>query len=151
MSKFKTWPIAIAIIYSVFIMILVGFAIFSSFNTVNLVTNDYYRQELAYQQQIERIKRSKRLTQPLSWYYDRELESLTFQFPDSLRSDKIKGRFHFFRPSDSIQDRFEPIYTDSNNRQYFSTQDLSRGFWRIKIVWTYGVWEYYEEVAVYIQ
>ena len=142
---------AIAIIYGAFIVILVGFAIFSSFDTVDLVTNDYYRQEIVYQQQIERIKSSKTLTHPLSWYYDRELESLTFQFPDSLRPDKIKGRFHFFRPSDSMQDRFEAIYVDSNNRQYLSTQDLSRGFWRIKIAWTDGMREYYEEVAVFIQ
>ncbi len=142
---------AIAIIYGVFIVILVGFAIFSSFNTVELVTNDYYRQELAYQQQIERMKRSKRLPQPVSWHYDHELESLIFQFPDYLRPDQIKGRFHFFRPSDSMQDRFEPIYADSNNRQYFSTQDLSRGFWRIKIVWTYDMREYYDELAVFIQ
>lgn len=142
---------AIAIIYGAFIVILVGFATFSSFDTVDLVTNDYYRQEIVYQQQIERIKSSKTLTHPLSWYYDRELESLTFQFPDSLRPDKIKGRFHFFRPSDSMQDRFEAIYVDSNNRQYFSTQDLSRGFWRIKIAWTDGMREYYEEVAVFIQ
>jgi len=141
----------IALIYGIFVLILIGFVIFSSLNTVDLVSDDYYQKEIAYQNQIERIRRSKNLSQPLSWQYDREKELIIIQFPDTLMFNDITGRIHFFRPSDAGQDRIEPIQTDSDNRQIISTKGIKIGFWRVKITWQYDNREYYDELVIYIK
>ncbi len=151
MLKYPHWPVAIGIIYGAFVLTLIGFLIFSSFNTVDLVSNDYYKQELVYQEQIDRIKRSKSLTRPLTWDYDRKGEIITIQFPDSFTSDKIHGKIHFFRPSDSSQDIFEYIRADSRNQQRISTKDMGQGLWRLKIIWEYQITEYYDESIVFIR
>jgi hypothetical protein len=151
MGRIQRWPVMIGIIYGVFVLVLVGFVIFSSFNTVDLVSHDYYRQEIAYQDQIDRIKRTKQLEQPLAWQYDREKKLIVFQFPDSLETGKIRGTIHFFRPSDATRDRVAEIRPDASNRQIFSTSEISDGFWRIKLSWKYDNQEYFDEFAVYIK
>ena len=151
MKNQKSWPIALGLIYAGFVAALIGFVIFSSFNTVDLVSDDYYNREIAYQKQIERIKRARSLAQPLTWAYDREKQIIAFQFPDTLVRDRITGRIHFFRPSDARKDRLEPVGVDSNNRQIISTVGFSPGFWRLKISWRYNEREYYDEFAVFIK
>lgn len=147
MDKDQRWPVTIGIIYGIFVLLLIGFVIFSTFNSVDLVTSDYYRQEIAYQSQIDRLQRSR----PLAWHYDREKALLLLQFPDTLRHQNIAGKVHFYRPSDARQDRFELIRTDSDNRQIISTSNIHPGFWRVRITWQYNNREYYDEIAVFIR
>ena len=64
MKNYQTWPVAITLIFSIFVLTLIGLVIFTSGHSVDLVSEDYYGQELAFQKQIDRIKRSRNLPVP---------------------------------------------------------------------------------------
>ena len=141
----------IASIYILFILALVAIVIFSQFQNVDLVTKDYYAQELLYQNQIERIQRSKSLSDPVTWKYDRYDRLLRINFPPNLDPGLIHGNVLLFRPSDARMDRRIDIKLFADGSQTVSTKHLSLGLWKLKIFWQLNQSDYYEEGIVVIQ
>jgi hypothetical protein len=145
MNRSKQWPMGIAIIYAIFVLLLVAFAVFSRFQSVDLVTEDYYDQEIQYQQQINRIDLAQSLSQPVNWMYNKQNGSLTVQFPPEIDPIKVKGKILFFRPSDAKQDKLVALNLSSDGTQLISTKNLTPGYWKIKIFWQIDKNEYYKE------
>ena len=50
------WGKGIFIFYSLFVVAILSVVYFAFTQEVNLVSEDYYQQEIAYESQIERIK-----------------------------------------------------------------------------------------------
>lgn len=145
MSKKNKWPLGITLTYSIFALALAGFAVFSSFNQVNLVSNNYYREGIDYQQQIERAERASEKGSQLTWKFLDNKKRLLLTFPnDSLRSS-ITGNIMFFRPSDATQDEIVPLAISETNNQIVSLENLSKGYWRIKVFWSKNEQEFYFE------
>ena len=89
MKRKINWAWAIAIIYTLFVMILIGFIIFSLFNRSDLVSIDYYAQELKYQQQIDRFNRSQKLIKPIKCDYNKFKKVVSLEFPNTIDTKKI--------------------------------------------------------------
>jgi hypothetical protein len=151
MSSAKSWPIGIAIIYISFVTLLVAFVIFSSFQKVDLVTEDYYSAELEYQQQINRMNRVQTLSEPVHWTYDNKSDFLTLKFPKEFDPLQVKGNIHFFRPSDANQDKRISIILTSENTQKINTKNLTSGLWKLKIFWHVDKTEYYKEGILFVE
>ena len=145
MNRSKQWPMGIAIIYAIFVLLLVAFAVFSRFQSVDLVTEDYYDQEIQYQQQINRIDLAQSLSQPVNWMYNKQNGSLTVQFPPEIDPIKVKGNILFYRPSDAKQDKLVALNLSSDGTQLISTKNMTPGYWKIKIFWQIDKNEYYKE------
>ena len=150
MNKNSHWPIGIAIIYISFMVILIALVIFSSFNKVDMVTEDYYEQEIKYQQQIDRINRTSLLSTPVSWQYDKNNRQVMIQFPDEINSKEVEGQILFFRPSDASQDKVIALRLSSKNIQTISTQHLVSGLWKLKIFWQVNRKDFYTEGTLVI-
>jgi hypothetical protein len=151
MKKSSRWPLTISSVYILFILALVAFVIFSQYQSVDLVTKDYYAQELMYQNQIERIQRSKSLSDPVTWKYDSDDKFLTIRFPANLDPGLIHGNVLLFRPSDARMDRRIDIKLLTDGSQTVSTKHLSQGLWKLKIFWQLNQTDYYEEGTVVIR
>jgi hypothetical protein len=151
MSKYGRWPLTIAVFYTIFVLTLVVFVIYSRYQTVDLVTDDYYQQELIYQQQIDRIIRTESLSNPVSWTHNEQQKLLNLRFSPELDVEQIQGRILFFRPSDALQDKLIAINLSSAGDQTISTQQLVPGFWKIKIFWQLGENEFYKEGVLIIK
>ena len=145
MKSSKSWPVGIAIIYISFVLLLIAFVIFSSFQQVDLVTDDYYAEELKYQQQINRMNRAQSLSEPVNWTYNNKDNSLLLKFHAEIDPHKVKGNILFFRPSDAKQDKLIALNLSSENTQIIHTKNLSSGFWKLKIFWKVDKTEYYKE------
>jgi hypothetical protein len=148
--KKSRWPIGIAIIYIAFMIILIGMVIFSTFNKVDLVTENYYEEEIKYQQQIDRINRTNSLSTPVSWTHNKIKKQVIIQFPEELNSKDIEGSILFFRPSDASQDKIIALRLSSENLQTISTQHLIPGLWKLKIFWQINQKDYYSEGTLVI-
>ncbi len=151
MRKSSLWPLAIASVYLLFILLLVAFVIFSQYQNNDLVTKDYYTQEIMYQNQIDRIQRSKSLSDPVIWKYDSDDKLLTINFPANLEYGLISGNVLLFRPSDARMDRLIAIKLLSDGSHTVSTKHLSPGLWKLKIFWQLNQTDYYEEGTVVIR
>jgi len=150
MNKLLHWPAALAVFYIVFMLITIGVVIFSTFHRVDLVAEDYYEQEIRYQQQIERILRADSLSVPVRWLYERSQKSLIIKFPPELEAAEIKGNLHFFRPSDARLDRVVPLELSVENSQTLNTAQLLPGLWKLKIFWEINSKEYFTEGIIVI-
>ena len=55
------WGKGIAAVYICFVVIILGFVFYFMNQDVDLVTHKYYDEEIKYQEQIERMKRTNEL------------------------------------------------------------------------------------------
>ena len=140
------WGWGIAIFYSCFVLAFVGIVIASTFFKPELVSDDYYRDEQAYQQIInKKINTNKLEEQPKYNLKDSKLE---ISFP--LEHKSSKGQIIFFRPSDSSKDNKIAINLNSEAKQVIDVSTLASGKWLIKLDWESNGVKYYYEFGIVI-
>ncbi|MDT3738752.1 MAG: FixH family protein [Candidatus Kapabacteria bacterium] len=149
MIKLKmNWGIGIAVFYVSFVLLLIGFVIFTSFNKVDLVDENYYEKELDYQSNIDKINRTNNLALPLIIETVDNVVRLTY--PKTGLTSDITGMITFFRPSDKKLDFILPVKPDDSWIQYIKNEKLTKGLWRIKVDWAVGDSAYYNEEVLII-
>ncbi|MEM6804811.1 MAG: FixH family protein [Bacteroidota bacterium] len=139
-----SWGNKIAVFYTIFAISMLSAVIFASMQTFHLVSEDYYQEEIAYQNRIQQIKNTEALEEELSWDY-REGKELIIHFPKSFSS--IEGSIHFYRPSDASMDQYIPIQL-KENRQLIPTSKLSSGNWKVQVQWAQNGKSFYKEMNI---
>ena len=151
MAKKSFWPLGIILVYGLFFLFLIGFLIFSRFQNRDLVVRDYYEQDQIYQQQIERVKRTRNLADKIKINYDRVNQQITLQFPVEWNPSAISGQIHFFRPAEAKLDRMIPLNLSEQGVQSTDLRQFARGLWRMKIHWDVDGVEYYQEEVFIVE
>lgn len=136
------WGYRIVFSFIIFIGIIVTMVVISMNQDVNLVADDYYKQEIAYQNQIERMRRTSELDQKPEVLYDRQSGTVTI---DVYSSTVETGNVHFFRPSDSQMDRTLAFPKTGEGRIVVPVKGWQTGLWKVKLNWTVGGEDYYTE------
>ena len=108
--------------------IILAFILFAAFiatlvtvcmrQDVNLVTKEYYKEELAYQAQIDRMDHAANLLQQPSIDIEQGY-LLKITYPDFANVEE--GVLHLFRPSDPDLDKEFELRKSNETQQYFST------------------------------
>lgn len=150
-KKSSLWPVGIFSFYSLFVLALLAFIGFSRFHKMDLVTKNYYEEELKYQEHIDRQARAGALSQALAFQYDKAWKKISLTFPPEIDPATISGTVFFFRPSDARQDLKIPIAVSQNGRQTIDVGTLAKGYWRVKIFWNVDDVEYYNEEILIIE
>ncbi|MBL7856782.1 MAG: FixH family protein [Cyclobacteriaceae bacterium] len=137
--------------------IVVSFVLFAAFigtlvtvcvrQDVNLVTKDYYKDELVYQDQIERQQNARVLdSKPSFTIIDQTYLVVSFD----LFGEVEKGEVKLFRPSNEKLDQNFAIQTSGDVTQRFKLGAVDNGMYRVKMFWTMNGKEYYTEEVIYI-
>lgn len=147
MKIYGNWALGITLLYGGFALFIVGFFVVSTFNKVDLVEQNYYDKEIAYQQHIDKLQRTKAMANPLVW--KREQENLILQFPKQFIS--IKGSVKLYRPSDSGNDQVIQLRPDKENAQVVSLNKMDKGLWRMQVSWQVDTSGYYNEDILFIE
>ncbi len=132
-----------------FVGFLLSILIFAMNQPQNLVTDNYYNEELAYQQQIDRIQRSRALGQEPSIIYQRG-GKISVHFPNEWLGRTISGTVLLFRPSDSKLDQTLLLKLGLDGSQLIDTCELQPGLWKIKLNWQMDGVSYYSENSLVI-
>ena len=144
------WGTGIVLAFIGFIGFIMYFIITMNINDKydhDLVTEDYYGEELAYQNDIEKLKNAKDLIENIS--YEKTTEGLKIRFPKNLDFKKITGKMFLYRPSNKQLD-FESKISLSNTYLLIPDNRLVDGRWNIKIDWQYnGISYLYKESMHY--
>jgi hypothetical protein len=133
--------------------IFVAFVLFAGFiatlvvvcmrQDISLVSADYYKQELVYQDQIERINNTKQLTQKPVIVATRNTMKVTFDSTQHVQ----QGELQLFCPSDARMDRTFALTPDQ--REFDTTvSGLTSGMYRVKLFWTMNGKDYFQEEIV---
>ncbi len=144
------WGTGIVIAFVAFIAFIMYFVINMSTNDKynhDLVTEEYYKEELLHQKEIDKENNAKELTQNISW--TKTKDGILISFPDDLDHPKIKGKVFLYRPSNKKLDS-EITISLSNKKLLIPKTLLLDGRWNIKIDWEYNGKSYlFKESIVY--
>jgi len=132
------WGTGIVLAFVGFISFIMYFVI--SMNTDkaldhDLVTEDYYKEELEFQNDIDKEKNSRTLSQNITW--NKTEAGIVLKFPESLEIKSITGKVFLYRPSNKQFD-FETDISLSNHNLLIPDKRLLDGRWNIKVDWQYN-------------
>lgn len=142
------WGIKITVLYLGFVTLIICMVTMAMHEKVELVSKDYYEQELKFQDRINKTNRSNELKEPLTW--EMKSDGLILKFPSQFNGQKTSGSVYFFRPSDASLDKTIIFPTDSNTFRNVSTKELKKGLYKMQINWKANNVEYYNEGIIQI-
>ena len=135
------WIIVSFVLFAAFIGILVVICVRQD---ISLVSKNYYQEELAYQQQIDRMNNTARLEEkPVIAFTGQALEIQFSQF-NNLEGGEVK----VFRPSDLRFDKQFILQTSTETTQRFDISSFPKGMYRVKMRWSMKGKEYYVEQVI---
>ena len=143
-----SWGVKIAVLYTGFIGLVVFMVMMSMRQKIDLVSEDYYTKELAYQSKIDEMKNAEALTATISHTFTNT--DLELQFQPEFKSKKLTGQILFFRPSDSSKDFETPVAINEDGQQKIGLNKLSKGMYKMQISWKVDNTPYYSEETIVI-
>ena len=149
MSKSKfNWGTGILITIIIFMVITISTVVFLMNQDVDLVASDYYNKGIQHQQQIDRVNRTNVMDEKV--LINLENGFIRLVFPKQFEQKSLNGKVEFYRPSDSKKDFTLSLSIDTSAQQIIPTQNLEKGYWKIKLNWTLDSIEYYKESSFVI-
>ncbi|WP_142684487.1 FixH family protein [Chitinophaga polysaccharea] len=142
------WGHKIIIVFAVFAAGILALVTKSMRTRIDMVTPDYYSEELKYQQVIDGKENAGRLSAPVN--ISQEDTGIRISFPPELRNRSITGKLIFYRPSDSGKDVLLPLQPDLQGQQFIDKGLFIRGPYKVKVAWTMNNLPYYQEQLVNI-
>ena len=136
------WGYKITIFYILFVVGIVYLVVQASRQQVDLVTTDYYSEEVKYQDRIDETKNAQSLSAPIKTTITQGV--LTLEFPAELSGKEIKGDVLIYCPSDQKKDLSRNIVTE-NNLMKISLPEQNKGFHKIKVKFNADGINYYFE------
>ncbi len=131
------WGTAIVLVFIGFISFIMYFVVKMNTNDKyqhDLVAEEYYKEELAFQKEIDAEKNGKALKNNV--IIKKVPEGLVITFPEDKNYRDITGVISLYRPSNKKLDFEIPI--DLSNSEYIISNDnLIEGRWNIIIDWKY--------------
>ncbi|SNZ01138.1 FixH family protein [Flagellimonas pacifica] len=131
------WGTAIVLAFVAFISFILFFVYrMSTDDRANhdLVTEEYYKQELAYQKEIDASRSASEMNAKLK--VEKSEAGLTIIFPDQFDPKKIEGTVSLYRPSNKHLDIDFPISL-SKTHLLIPDNSLVDGRWDITVKWKY--------------
>lgn len=143
------WGKGIVLSFIVFAGIIITMVTISMKQDVNLVAPNYYEEEIAYQDQIDRISNFEALeVKPV---ITKKGDQIELSFPQEVANSVLDGEILFFRPSDRNQDIKAVLKLDGNQKMIFPVRQFSKGLWMTKLRWrSSGNIEYFTEKRIVI-
>ena len=149
-QKFNPWPVALIAYFAVFITGIVAFTTFASRQKIDLVSPDYYEDEVRFQQQIDRAARTRMLLATTTITYQAGEHRLNIKLPVAAGDSPSSGIIHLYRPADASLDQKTPLALDAEGVQHIDTRRLKGGLWKVRVLWKTQSQDYSVEQAVII-
>ena len=137
------WGTRIAIGYGGFVVFIMALVVMAFQQDFDLVADDYYEQEIAYQGRIDQMENANSDGQKVNITKGNSGYELAF----SEKAEEVK--VHFFRPSDDTKDvlleeaAVESVLTVPSNQ-------LIAGKYLVKVEWTANGKTYFQEDDLFV-
>ncbi len=136
------WGNRIVVVFSLFVLLIITLVTISFNQEVNLVAENYYEEEIAYQGHMAKVKNAQEWEPAIT--IEQQKDNLHLYFEGA---GKVKGKVVFFRPSDSRMD-FEITLTENN---LVPIEKFKDGLWQVDMSWEKDGKFYHKEERVFIQ
>jgi hypothetical protein len=131
------------VLFAVFIGTLVFICVRQD---VSLVSKDYYQEEIAYQQQIDRLQNANALSIKPQMSISGNVLEIRFNLFSSIQQGELK----LFRPSNGRFDKKFALGNSPDSAQRFDVSAMPKGMYRARMQWSMNGKEYFIEDIVHI-
>lgn len=145
-SKFNPWPCGIV---AFFILLLCGITtvvVIAATHQESMVTENYYEQELKYQDRMESVARAEKAGARI------ELRAgghqLLVELPAAQVSAGITGNIEFYRPSAASLDRQLALAPAATGVQTVDASQFAAGLWHVRVQWRAAGQDYFLEQKI---
>ena len=141
------WGYRIVVAFVLFMTFIISMVVYVSSKGADLVAEDYYMQEVNYQDIIDAKKNSVELKQQLKITQD--AQKVVVFFPKSVNQN-IEGTIHFYHPQHTNKDVVKPIALSNQKLQSINKNNLAKGNYTVKLLWKEGGKSYYIEKSCFV-
>ena len=146
-KKNKSWPYGILAYYIVFVTIVISACIMLGKKRFDLVSKDYYADEIAYQDRINDLGRTSALDEKPTFTVE-DYQTVRLRFPAELAGEIEQGNVVLYRPSDARHDLRVDVSLDDAYAQVIVVEKPLRGLWSARLSWQMEGEGYYLEETV---
>ncbi len=144
------WGTSIVIAIAAFMGFIIFMVVTMTTNnryTHDLVVEDYYKEELVYQKEIDKINNLKQLKGTITVNITET--DVIINFPKKLNIKDITGNVIFYRPSNNKLDVSIPLQLTSH-QWVFPKKNLIKGKWNMSIDFEYHTVPYLYKEDLYL-
>jgi hypothetical protein len=141
------WGYRIVLAFVLFMTFIVSMVIYVSSKGADLVAEDYYKQEVNYQDIIDARNNSIEIKQQIKIIQD--VDKVVLVFPQETNQN-IEGTVQFYHPQNVDKDITQTLKLSNQKNQSISKSILTKGNYTIKLFWTTGNKNYYVEKSCYV-
>ncbi|NHE56148.1 FixH family protein [Cyclobacterium plantarum] len=137
------WGNGIVLVFVVFVAIMATMVtICMKQDDLHLVTENYYEEEIKYQEHIDKVSNSLESSKE-AMSFDAQAKMLDLNLPVGA-----KGELHLFRPSDARMDKKIDVNIKDTEVNTVDLNSLSPGYWRVKLSWERDGVGFFEEKKI---
>lgn len=137
----------ITVLYLSFVGLILTLVFMCFGQKVELVSKDYYAQELKFQDKINAINNEKSL--PNSINHSLNGKTIILSVDSTLLSKDFEGTVNFFRPSDSSKD-IKLKLNFNKLEQIIDGTKLVHGAYKMQLTWVSNNKNYFKEEVIFI-
>jgi len=108
-----------------------------------LVSKEYYKDEIRYQDIIDASKRASALSKKIEVSESGDI--IAVQLPDEMKKEKVTGVMWFYCAADERKDRRISMQPDEHGAQQITKTGFAAGSYVVKFDWTSKNMRYYAE------
>ncbi len=143
------WGTGLTIFFILFVSTL-GFVLYQAFQQDNsLVMDNYYEEDIKYQQQYDKIKNTSGLTTKVKLDYDQTKGEISLTFPLDSTST-ASGNILLYHPSNKASDKKYDFRLSQTNVYQILVDKVTKGRLKVKIDWEHAGVKYYQEEEIII-
>lgn len=144
------WPLGIILAFVFFGVGTATLIVLACSHSSDLVSADYYEQEIRYQGQMDRMENARQLDEHASVTYNARQKQITIALPREHAANAT-GSIHLYRPSAAGLDQRKKLNLDANGAQTIDAAGLRAGLWKVKVLWSIGGEEYFIDEKVNVK
>ena len=140
-TKRNLWPLGIVLTLVVFASGIATLVVIASSQKVELVSENYYEQEIQYQQRLDSLDRARQAG--ASFAYDNTGKRIIISLASgSAAQPDAPARVQLYRASSADLDQELALVPGPGGMQTADTASLAPGPWKVRASWMVGGREY---------
>jgi len=143
-----SWGFNIIFIYTVFVLGILTMVFLSAKENRDLVSENYYAEEIAYQKLIDQSSQTAALSAPVE--LSLSANQLIIQLPKEFNGLQTSGEWTLYYAADKQRDMVGNINTKNGQYSIAIPREAS-GQYLFKMHWKAGTREYYHEQNIFLQ
>jgi hypothetical protein len=140
-----SWGTRIVFLYVGFISLIVTLVVSATRMDFDLVSKDYYQQEIGFQKHLDATEATATLSQPLA--VTANAANVVVLFPFEFFGKAIDANLRFYSPINDTHDREFKMHAN-DGKIFIDRAKLDKTAYTLQVSWNAGGKDYYQELPL---